>query len=117
MQQVWGHNRYHEGRDLPNVRFNTDSPEFNAWKTERPRSMDPAREDGPLSLGRYDGRGGPPTSGGTKNNEAFKAYLLGEHHRNRGDNEEAVRSAITAYSKALARDPEYAKAYVGFAKS
>ena len=26
--------------------------------------MDPPREDGPVALGRYDGRGGPPTFGG-----------------------------------------------------
>ena len=26
--------------------------------------MDPEREDGPIELGRYDGRGGPPTFGG-----------------------------------------------------
>ena len=64
MQRVLEHNRYREGRDLANVPFNTGSPEFNAWKTKRPRSMDPEREDGPLSLGRYDGRGGPPTFGG-----------------------------------------------------
>ncbi len=63
-QQVWEHNRYQEGRDLPNVPYNTDSPTFNAWNAERPRSMDPTRKDGPVSLGRYDGRGGPPTFGG-----------------------------------------------------
>ena len=55
-------------------------------------------------------------SGGTNNNEAFKAYLLGEHHRNRGDKEEAVRSAMAAYRKARALDPDYAKAYVGLAR-
>ncbi|MGI9263603.1 MAG: winged helix-turn-helix domain-containing protein [Gammaproteobacteria bacterium] len=55
--------------------------------------------------------------GGTNNNEAFKAYLLGEHHRHRGDIEEPVRSAIKAYEKALALDPDYAKAHVGLARS
>jgi len=64
MRQVLEHNLYREGRDLPNVPFNTESPEFNAWKAIRPRSMDPEREDGPLDLGRYNGRGGPPTFGG-----------------------------------------------------
>ncbi len=64
MMHVHSHNRYEEGRDLPNVPFNTDSPEYNAWKAKRPRSMDPKRDDGPLPLGRYDGRGGPPTFGG-----------------------------------------------------
>ena len=56
--------RYKEGRDLPNIPLNTDSPEFNAWRMVRPRSMDPEREAGPIGLGRYDGRGGPPTFGG-----------------------------------------------------
>jgi agmatinase len=64
MQHVVSHSRYEEGRDPPGIRFNTDSPEFNAWKARRPRSLDPAREDGPVELGRYDGRGGPPTFGG-----------------------------------------------------
>lgn len=64
MQHVVSHSRYKEGRDEPNIRFNTESPEFNAWQARRPRSMDPAREDGPVSLGRYNGEGGPPTFGG-----------------------------------------------------
>lgn len=54
---------YVEGRDLPNIPFNTASPEFNAWRLRRPRSMDPGREAGALALGRYDGFGGPPTFG------------------------------------------------------
>lgn len=64
MQEVYSAYGYVEGRDLPNIPFNTDSPEFNAWRLKRPRSMDPAREPGPVSLGRYDGSGGPPTFGG-----------------------------------------------------
>jgi arginase family enzyme len=56
--------RYREGRDAHNIPLNTDSPRFNAWRLERPRSLDPAREDGPIELGRYNGRGGPPTFGG-----------------------------------------------------
>jgi len=64
MQEVVSQMRYKEGRDLPNIPFNTDSTEFNAWRAERPRSMDPAREDGPIALGRYNGRGGPQTFGG-----------------------------------------------------
>ena len=64
MQHVVSHSRYEEGRDAPNIEFNTESPEFNAWQARRPRSMDPDREDGPVDLGRYGGRGGPPTFGG-----------------------------------------------------
>lgn len=63
MQHVLQHSRYTEGRDSPNIPFNTESPQFNAWRLERPRSMDPEREPGPLPLGRYGGRGGPPTFG------------------------------------------------------
>lgn len=56
--------RFVEGRDLPNIPLDTASPEFNAWRLLRPRSMDPEREPGPIPLGRYNGRGGPPTFGG-----------------------------------------------------
>jgi len=64
MQQVVNHNHYEEGRDTPNIQLNTSSPRFYAWRLQRPRSMDPAREAGPVPLGRYDGDGGPPTFGG-----------------------------------------------------
>ena len=64
MQHVISEHRYVEGRDLPNIPFNTESTKFNAWRAERPRSMDPQREDGPIALGRYNGSGGPPTFGG-----------------------------------------------------
>ena len=64
MQDVTDRLRYKEGRDLPNIPLNTDSARFNEWRLERPRSMDPAREPGPIELGRYGGRGGPPTFGG-----------------------------------------------------
>jgi len=64
MQHVVEHNHYREGRDSPNIPLNTESPYFNAWRLQRPRSMDPDREPGPVPLGRYDGDGGPPTFGG-----------------------------------------------------
>ena len=64
MQQIVEQTRYKEGRDSPNVPFNTQSPRFNAWRAQRPRSMDPQREPGPVPLGRYEGVGGPPTFGG-----------------------------------------------------
>ena len=64
MQLVVEHNPYKEGRDAPSIPLNMSSPEFNAWRLQRPRSMDPEREPGPISLGRYDGFGGPPTFGG-----------------------------------------------------
>ncbi|MEO0438361.1 MAG: agmatinase family protein [Pseudomonadota bacterium] len=55
---------YKPDRDQANIPLNTDSPRFNAWRLRRPRSMDPPREAGPIPLGRYGGRGGPPTFGG-----------------------------------------------------
>ena len=67
MMEVLETTRYVEGRDPYNIALDTDSPEFNAWRAIRPRSMDPRREDGPISLSRYTGRwsrGGPPTFGG-----------------------------------------------------
>ena len=64
MQHVVDHNRYKEDRDAANIPLNTESPDFNAWRLQRPRAMDPKREPGPVPLGRYDGEGGPPTFGG-----------------------------------------------------
>ncbi len=64
MQHVVEHNHYKEGRDARNIPLNTESPDFNAWRLLRPRTMDPEREPGPVPLGRYDGHGGPPTFGG-----------------------------------------------------
>ena len=56
-------------------------------------------------------------TGGTTNPEAFQAYLLGVHYRNRGDDKATLYAAIEAYQKATDLDPEYAKAYVGLANS
>ena len=64
MQSVVARTRYMEGRDQPNIPLATDSPAFNAWRLQRPRSMDPERKAGPIALGRYNGNGGPPTFGG-----------------------------------------------------
>lgn len=64
MQHVIAALAYAEGRDLPNIPLNTETPFFNAWRLARPRSLDPAREPGAVPLGRYGGRGGPPTFGG-----------------------------------------------------
>ncbi len=64
MRFVVDQNRYVAGRDAARIPLNTDSPKFNAWRLKRPRALDPARDDGPLPLGRYGGRGGPPTFGG-----------------------------------------------------
>lgn len=55
--------------------------------------------------------------GGTSNTEAFQAYLLGVHFRNKGDDEGSLRQAIAAFDKALKLDPDYAKAHVGRARA
>ena len=52
MQLVVNHNNYKEGRDAPNIALNTESPNFNAWRLQRPRAMDPERQPSPVSLGR-----------------------------------------------------------------
>ena len=57
----------------------------------------------------------PHVIGGTSSTEAFQAYLLGVHYRNRGDHEDTLRAAIEAFQQATELDPGYAKAYVGLA--
>jgi len=51
--------------------------------------------------------------GGTTNPEAFDAYLLGVHYRNRGVHEAALRAAIDAFEKALELDPKFGWIGVG----
>jgi len=55
-----------EGRDRDELPLNTASPDFNLWTAQRPASMNPAREAGPLDLNRYmgGGSGGVPTFAG-----------------------------------------------------
>ena len=55
--------------------------------------------------------------GGTTNAEAFQAFLLGMHYRNRGDHEDTLRAAIEAFQQAIELDPGYAKAYIGLARA
>ena len=57
----------------------------------------------------------PQFIGGTSNAEAFQAYLLGVHNRNRGAHQETLYAAIEAFQQAIELDPGYAKAYVGLA--
>jgi hypothetical protein len=64
MRSVVDATRFDPERDAGSIPLNTDSPEFNRWRLIRPRSLDPEREPGPIELGRYGGRGGPPTFGG-----------------------------------------------------
>lgn len=55
------------------------------------------------------------TNGGTNNAEAYQAYLMGMHYRNRGALRETVRHAAEAFQAAIELDPEYSKAYAGLA--
>jgi len=53
--------------------------------------------------------------GGTKNPEAYNAYLLGVHYINRGHHKDALRNAANSFQQAVDIDPLYAKAYAGLA--
>ncbi|HWK42963.1 MAG TPA: arginase, partial [Croceibacterium sp.] len=56
---LYDQSEYKEGRDSATIPLDTSSPMFNAWKLRRPLALDPAREAGPVELGRYiGGRGG-----------------------------------------------------------
>ena len=56
---LYDQSEYKEGRDSATIPLDTSSPMFNAWKLRRPLALDPAREAGPIELGRYiGGRGG-----------------------------------------------------------
>ena len=55
------------------------------------------------------------TSGGTNNAEAYQAYLMGMHYRNRGALRETVSHAADAFQRAIELDPEYSRAYAGLA--
>jgi agmatinase len=60
---VYDQIQYKAGRDADSVKLDRESPDFNTWRLRRPQVMDPEREAGPLSLGRYlgGGRSGIPT--------------------------------------------------------
>ena len=54
---------------------------------------------------------------GTKDADAFNAYLQGMHYVNRGSDKDALLAAVDAYRKAIDIDPDYAEAYAGLAKA
>jgi len=70
-----------------------------------------------LEVRLLDKDAGPKFIGGTSDTEAFQAYLLGVHYRNRGDDKDTLHAAIEAFQRATELDPEYAKAHVGLAVS
>ncbi len=62
---VYDQVQYQKGRDVDQIELNTDSPDFNTWRLRRPQALNPDREPGPISLGRYLGGGsGIPTFSG-----------------------------------------------------
>jgi TolB-like protein/Flp pilus assembly protein TadD len=52
----------------------------------------------------------------TENDEAYHAYLRGRYHWNQR-NESGLRKGIEYFQQAIAKDPDYALAYVGLADS
>lgn len=46
-------NKFNPDTDLASIPLNISSPSFNAWKTMRPKSLNPKREPGPIHLSQY----------------------------------------------------------------
>jgi TolB-like protein len=52
-------------------------------------------------------------TGGTHAPEAYEAYLQGRFQKNKGEAEDTLRAALSAFEEAIRIDPGYARAYVG----
>jgi len=66
IMSVYDQVQYQQGRDVDQIELNTHSPDFNSWRLRRPQVLNPEREPGPISLGRYLGGGsGIPTFAGS----------------------------------------------------
>jgi len=59
--------------------------------------------------------GEPQVIGGTHDPQAFQAYLLGMHYRNRGALRQTVEQAARALERAIELDPDYARAHAALA--
>jgi TolB-like protein/tetratricopeptide (TPR) repeat protein len=57
------------------------------------------------------GQDQPVEVGGTRDPEAYEAFLLGRHRRALGEGETTLREALAAFDEAIRRDPDYAQAY------
>lgn len=55
MLEVQQESLFNPEKDMAEIPLNTASKDFNAWKTERPKSLNPQREPGPIHLSRYMG--------------------------------------------------------------
>jgi agmatinase len=53
MIEVSTASKFNPDTDMASIPLNTESPQFNSWKVERPRSLNPEREAGPINLSRY----------------------------------------------------------------
>ena len=51
-------------------------------------------------------------AGGTTDPEAHNDYLRGMYFLNLGSREDSLRKAVASFEKALARDPDYAEAWI-----
>ncbi len=65
MMLVVEQGKFHAGTDMASIPLNTESPQFNTWRTKRPLAMSPQRTPGPFYLDRYiGGRNGIATFAG-----------------------------------------------------
>jgi arginase len=53
MIEVAKASKFNPQTDMAAIPLNTESPRFNSWKVERPQSLNPKREPGPIHLSRY----------------------------------------------------------------
>lgn len=53
MIEVAEASKFNPETDMSTIPLNTESPLFNSWKVERPQSLNPKREPGPIHLSRY----------------------------------------------------------------
>jgi TolB-like protein/Tfp pilus assembly protein PilF len=66
-----------------------------------------------LKLRLLSNGGAPSDIGGTRNPQAYEAFLLGRHFLSQGEVERSLRAALAAFEKAIDLDPAYAQAYAG----
>lgn len=57
MIKIRADSKFNPETDLASIPLNTESKGFNSWKVERPRSLNPKREAGPIHLSRYARKG------------------------------------------------------------
>lgn len=53
MIKIRENSKFNPETDLASIPLNTEASGFNLWKVERPRSLNPKREAGPIHLSRY----------------------------------------------------------------